>query len=69
MPHSYGQRARTRHLFSRKFRDHGMIKLSTYMKTYKVGDYVDIKANAACQKGMPYRFYHGYDWNIKACMY
>lgn len=36
-----------------------MIKLSTYMKTYKVGDYVDIKANAACQKGMPYRFYHG----------
>lgn len=59
MPHSYGQRARTRHLFSRKFREHGMIKLSTYMKTYKVGDYVDIKANAACQKGMPYRFYHG----------
>lgn len=59
MPHSFGKRARTRHLFSRKFREHGMINLSTYMKTYKVGDYVDIKANAACQKGMPYRFYHG----------
>jgi large subunit ribosomal protein L21e len=36
-----------------------MIPLSTYMTTYKVGDYVDIKANGACQKGMPYRFYHG----------
>lgn len=59
MPHSFGKRARTRHLFSRKFREHGMIRLSTYMQTYKVGDYVDIKANAACQKGMPYRFYHG----------
>lgn len=59
MPHSFGKRARTRHLFSRNFREHGMINLSTYMKTYKVGDYVDIKANSACQKGMPYRFYHG----------
>jgi large subunit ribosomal protein L21e len=59
MPHSFGKRARTRHLFARKFREHGMIKLSTYMQTFKVGDYVDIKANAACQKGMPYRYYHG----------
>lgn len=59
MPHSFGKRARTRHLFARNFREHGMIALSTYMKTYKVGDYVDIKANSACQKGMPYRFYHG----------
>jgi large subunit ribosomal protein L21e len=59
MPHSFGKRARTRHLFARNFREHGMIRLSTFMKTYKVGDYVDIKANAACQKGMPYRFYHG----------
>ena len=59
MPNSFGKRARTRQLFARKFREHGMIKLSTYMQTYKVGDYVDIKANGACQKGMPYRFYHG----------
>jgi hypothetical protein len=36
-----------------------MIKLSTFMKPYKVGDYVDIKANAAQQKGMPHKFYHG----------
>jgi Ribosomal protein L21E len=30
-------------LFSRKFRKHGTIPLSTYMKVYKVGDIVDIK--------------------------
>ncbi|KAI8352041.1 60S ribosomal protein L21-A [Mortierella sp. GBAus27b] len=59
MPHSYGIRARTRHMFSRKFREHGPIKLSTYLKTYKVGDIVDIKANAAVHKGMPHKFYHG----------
>ncbi|KAG0231196.1 60S ribosomal protein L21-A [Mortierella sp. GBAus27b] len=59
MPHSYGIRARTRHMFSRKFREHGPIKLSTYLKTYNVGDIVDIKANAAVHKGMPHKFYHG----------
>ncbi|KAG3000836.1 hypothetical protein PC118_g40 [Phytophthora cactorum] len=37
----------------------GMIKMSTYLRTFKVGDYVDIKANGAVQKGMPHKFYHG----------
>jgi len=65
MPHSYGIRARTRHMFSRNFREHGMpIKLTTYLKTYKVGDIVDIKANAAIHKGMPHKFYHGYVLDI-----
>ncbi|CAB4375294.1 60S ribosomal protein L21-A [Rhizophagus irregularis] len=59
MPHSYGIRARTRYMFSRKFRETGSIRLSTYLKTYKVGDIVDIKANGAVQKGMPHKFYHG----------
>ncbi|KAL1933225.1 hypothetical protein VTP01DRAFT_7315 [Rhizomucor pusillus] len=59
MPHSFGLRARTRHMFARKFREHGAIPLSTYLKTYKVGDIVDIKANGAVQKGMPHKFYHG----------
>lgn len=36
-----------------------MIKLSTYLTQYKRGDYVDIKANAAQHKGMPYKNYHG----------
>jgi len=59
MPHSFGYRARTRHMFSRKFREKGSIRLSTYLKIYKIGDIVDIKANAAVQKGMPHKFYHG----------
>jgi large subunit ribosomal protein L21e len=59
MPHSFGLRARTRHLFARDFRQSGPIKLSTYMKTYKVGDIVDIKANGAIHKGMPHKYYHG----------
>ena len=59
MPHSFGSRARTRDMFSRPFRQRGMIKMSTYMTQYKLGDYVDIKCNAKVQKGMPHRFYHG----------
>lgn len=50
MPGGHGQRARTRDLFSRPFRGKGYIPLSTYLRTYKVGDYVDIKVNAAVQK-------------------
>ncbi|KAI8871242.1 60S ribosomal protein L21-A [Ramicandelaber brevisporus] len=59
MPHSYGYRARTRYLFKQGFRQHGPVHLSTYLKTYKVGDIVDIKANASIHKGMPHKFYHG----------
>lgn len=59
MPHSFGYRARTRDMFARPFRQTGMIKLSTYMTTYKVGDYVDIKVNGAIHKGMPHKYYHG----------
>lgn len=59
MPHSYGTRARTRHLFARNFREKGMTHLSTYMVTYKQGDIVDIKANGAIHKGMPHKYYHG----------
>lgn len=45
--------------------EHGPIKLSTYLINYRVGDIVDIKANAAQQKGMPHKYYHGcvlYRW-------
>ncbi|KAJ2681591.1 Pyrimidine nucleotide transporter, mitochondrial [Coemansia sp. RSA 1285] len=59
MPHSFGYRARTRYMFARNFREHGVIPLSTYMKTYKVGDIVDVKSNGAIQKGLPHKFYHG----------
>lgn len=59
MPHSYGYRARTRDLFARDFRRHGIEHLSTYLQTYRIGDLVDIKGNGAIQKGMPHKFYHG----------
>lgn len=59
MPHSFGYRARTRDMFKRGFKQHGAIPLSTYLREYRVGDIVDIKANAAQQKGMPHKYYHG----------
>ena len=45
MTNSKGYRRGTRHLFARKFRTRGVIPLSTYLKTYKKGDIVDIKVN------------------------
>ena len=39
--------------------EHGHVKISTFLIPYRVGDIVDIKANAAQQKGMPHKFYHG----------
>ncbi|KAH7037489.1 60S ribosomal protein L21 [Microdochium trichocladiopsis] len=59
MGHSYGIRSGTRYAFSRNFREKGMINLSTYLRQYRVGDIVDIKANGAVQKGMPHKVYHG----------
>jgi ribosomal protein L21E len=37
----------------------GSIKLSTFLIPYRIGDIVDIKANAAQQKGMPHKYYQG----------
>ncbi|KAL9055868.1 MAG: hypothetical protein Q9162_003294 [Coniocarpon cinnabarinum] len=59
MGHSNGLKAGTRYAFSRGFKNHGLINLSTYMRTYRVGDIVDIVVNGAVQKGMPYKIYHG----------
>ena len=59
MPHSYGIRARTRHMFAKKHRQHGVINMSRYLTAVKVGDYVDIFADPAVHKGMPHKFYHG----------
>lgn len=50
MPAGHGTRARTRDSFSRPFRGKGYIPLSVYLRTYHVGDYVDIKVNSAVQK-------------------
>merc|ERR1712196_200069 len=59
MAKSEGYRCCTRDMFSRGFRENGMPNLSTYLVNYKLGDYVDIKANSAIQAGMPHKFYHG----------
>jgi len=59
MGHPAGLRAGTRYAFSRNFREKGMIRLSTYLRQYKVGDIVDIKVNGAVQKGMAHKVYHG----------
>ena len=59
MPHCFGLRARTRDLFSRGFRKHGVTPLSKYLISYRKGDYVDVLADGAIQRGMPHKFYHG----------
>ncbi|KAI7740334.1 hypothetical protein M8C21_006744 [Ambrosia artemisiifolia] len=67
MPAGHGLRSRTRDLFARGFRKKGTIHLSTYLRTYHVGDYVDVKVNGAVHKGMPHKFYHGRTgqvWNV-----
>ncbi|CAL5382953.1 unnamed protein product [Camellia sinensis] len=67
MPAGHGLRSRTRDLFSRGFRKKGTINLSTYLRTYHIGEYVDIKVNGAVHEGMPHKFYHGRTgqvWNV-----
>ncbi len=59
MPHCHGYRNKTRHLFAQGYRKHGKVALSKVMTVYKVGDIVDVVANASIQKGMPHKFYHG----------
>ncbi|MCL7028064.1 hypothetical protein MKW94_028819 [Papaver nudicaule] len=68
MPAGHGLRSRTRDLFSHNyFSRSGYIVLTTYLRTFKIGDYVDINVNGAIHKGMPHKFYHGRTglvWNV-----
>ena len=50
MPAGHGVRSRTRDTFSRSFRGKGYINLSTYLRSFKLGDYVDVKVNGAVHK-------------------
>ncbi|XP_065838480.1 large ribosomal subunit protein eL21-like [Oscarella lobularis] len=59
MPNTKGVRRGTRYMFSRAFRKKGPLSTSIYLKVYKVGDFVDVKADGAIQRGMPHKFYHG----------
>ena len=58
MTNPKGYRRGTRDMFSRAYKTKGVEHLSTYLKTYKFGDIVDIKGNGAFQKGMPHKSYH-----------
>ena len=54
-------------MFSRPFRKKGTLNATTFLRTFRVGDYVDIKVNPAQQKGMPYLAYQGRTgivWNV-----
>jgi large subunit ribosomal protein L21e len=41
--------------------------MSTYLIIFRVGDIVDIKANAAQQKGMPHKYYQGCEITSNLC--
>lgn len=41
--------------------------MTTFLRTFKLGDYVDIVGNGSIHKGMPHKYYHGRTgrvWNI-----
>ncbi|KAG0437722.1 60S ribosomal protein L21-2 [Dictyocoela muelleri] len=59
MVSSHGFRRQTRKRFRQPYKKHGMPNPSTYLRTYKKGDYVDIVVNPAIHKGMPHKYYHG----------
>ena len=59
MPHSFGYRAGTRRLFKKKFGTKGRCHTTTYLRTFKRGDYVDIAVDSSIHKGMPHKFYQG----------
>ena len=59
MPHSFGYRARTRHMFSRPNKKHGLQTPSKRLTVFRMGETVDIVTDGAVHKGMPYKCYHG----------
>lgn len=67
MPHSFGYRHGTRHKFAKDFRKHGVLPTQTYLRTYRLGDIVDVVGDGAQQKGLPHKYYHGRTgrvWNV-----
>ena len=67
MTHSYGYKSRTRHLFAKKFRQHGVPGVATILNQFRVGQYVDVFADPSVRAGMPHKYYHGRTgvvWNV-----
>ena len=46
MTNPKGYRRRPRDMFSRGYKKRGVEHLSTYLKTYKIGDIVDVKGES-----------------------
>lgn len=59
MTNTKGYRRGTRYMFAKKFKKHGPLPTSVYMRVYKRGDIVDIVGDGGVQKGMPHKCYHG----------
>lgn len=51
MPFDRGVQARSRDILSRLFRKKGYILLSTYLRIFKIGDFVEVKVNGVVHKG------------------
>ena len=59
MGHSTGLRWGTRYLFKRANRKHGMPTPSESLRTFRLGDIVEVFCNGAVHRGMPHKYYHG----------
>jgi large subunit ribosomal protein L21e len=56
----HGYRSKTRRVFRKNVRDHGLKGLSRFLVDFKVGDKVDIIIDSATQKrGMPHKRFQG----------
>merc|ERR1711933_239618 len=55
----HGYRSCTRDLLSLDQKKRGYIPPSTYLRTFKLNDYLDIKINSKVSKGMPHKVYQG----------
>ncbi|MBU1976017.1 MAG: 50S ribosomal protein L21e [Nanoarchaeota archaeon] len=54
-----GARRKTRNIFKKHKSQKGKISITKYLKKYKPGDKVLLKAEPAYQKGIYYRRFHG----------
>merc|ERR1711879_262462 len=59
MPHKRGFKHGTRNKFTRPFRRNGAIRMTNYLTTHKIGEYVDVLVDSAIHKGLPHYFHHG----------
>ena len=59
---------KTRHKFTRHYREKGKIPLSQYFQNFSKNDKVNLKINSNVQKGQFYRRFHGMTGTITGNM-